>query len=243
MNITVSSPEHWENIYEYVKGIVGERTAYVTIEPVKRLKTLKQLGFIFGALITNLQAYYFDCTGDNYTADDLKEMLYQEIGIYKEKQYPNGKTYNSCITLSKMDTEQASRFINDVLNWIDNNTDLVLSPDVRYCWVHGVNSDDLENARRQLPEDCPEYLQYQRQSHCIHCGLYPSVPHHLRSGQYAGMAKKSPDWFSLPLCWACHDKIHESEEQVLANLKHIFCGYSVEDFCRLAFDRWLFKKF
>lgn len=243
MKVTISSPAHWENLFKYVRDLLRNHTVNVTFEPVKRYKTKKQLGFIFGAIISNLQVYYFDCHGVKYSADDIKDMLYLEVGQYEERQYPNGKSCNACITLSRMDTKQASEFINSVLNWIDNETECILSPDVRYCWVHNITESDLLNAQRDLPERSNPYLAYLRKSHCIHCGVFPSEPHHIRAGKYAGTAKKSPDWFSIPVCRDCHELAGQNEGLLINNLRHILCNLSIEQFCRLCFDRWYNKRF
>lgn len=243
MQFTISNEQHWENLFKYIKDLLKDKTLNITIETVKNYKTKKQLGFIFGAIITNLQVYYFDATGEKSSPEELKEMLYKETGIYQEKTYPNGKTYFECITLSKMDVNQASEFINNILNWIDEYTDCVLSPDVRYCWVHNITEKRIELANKFLPKTSTNYLRSMKRSFCINCGIFGCEGHHIRSGEYAGTAIKSPDWFSIPLCRDCHELAHRNEKQIIENLKHILGGLNLETFCMLCFDRWLNKRF
>ena len=246
MNVTVSNLEHLKNIFNHIAAIIKQnKTVNIEFSQVKKYKTLKQLGFIFGAIISNLQVYYYDCTGENWAIDDLKEMIYWELGIYQPKMLPNGASYFVGRTLSKMDINEATDFINNLLNWVDNSTDCILSPDVRYTWLHNIDDNYIRNIEllsQKWNKKQPEYLSYLRKSFCINCGIWGCEAHHLRGGEQSGTALKSPDYLALSVCNKCHSEVaHKSEKQLTENLKHILNGLSLETFCKLCFYRYLKK--
>ena len=246
MNVSVSNLEHLKNIFNHIAAIIKQnKTVNIEFSPVKKYKTLRQLGFIFGAIMSNLQVHYYDCTGENWAVDDLKEMIYWELGIYQPKMFPNGSTYYLGRTLSKMDIGEATQFINDLLDWVDTKTDCILSPDVRYTWLHNLKADYIRNVEllsKKWDRNQPEYLSYLRKSFCINCGIWGCQAHHLREGEQAGTALKSPDYLALSVCHKCHSEVaHKSEKQLAENLKHILNGLSLKTFCMLCFDRWLHK--
>tara|TARA_R100000781_G_scaffold2273_2_gene3693 strand:- start:2324 stop:2626 length:303 start_codon:yes stop_codon:yes gene_type:complete len=63
------------------------------------------------------------------------------------------------------------------------------------------------------------YLNWVASLACINCGIKDEtiVAHHLK-GCYAplsgGMGRKANDYFTMPLCFKCHDKLHKGDEDL-----------------------------
>ena len=56
-----------------------------------------------------------------------------------------------------------------------------------------------------------KYLQWVAEQPCIYCGQ-DSQAHHLRvQALGAGMGKKAPDYFTLPVCYTHHAECHSGE--------------------------------
>ena len=247
---TISNIEQFRKLFlfvanEYIlKGVIIN----IIVEPVKQFKTLKQLGFIFKVIIGSLQKYYLELHGKVYEVNVIKDYLYLRAGLKDKKQYPNGIEYEKTYRLSEMTIEQTTKFINNLLNLFDNDIefeDFRLPPSARYTWVLHVTDEDSERVKeKHFPKKSLEFLAHIRKQNCINCGVFGSEPHHLRSGGYAGMGLKSPDWFTIPLCRDCHENgAHRNEKALLENLRYVLKKKGVETFCRLCFDRWYNKRY
>lgn len=56
-----------------------------------------------------------------------------------------------------------------------------------------------------------KYLEWVSEQPCIYCG-HDSQAHHLRINVLgAGMGKKAPDYFTLPVCYTCHADCHNGK--------------------------------
>jgi ferredoxin len=57
-----------------------------------------------------------------------------------------------------------------------------------------------------------KYMEWVAEHPCIHCGTHPVQVHHLRSSSLgAGMGRKVPDYFTIPVCQQCHSDCHSLE--------------------------------
>ena len=52
-----------------------------------------------------------------------------------------------------------------------------------------------------------EYRAFIREHLCLKCGVAFTVAHHEGFGEQ-GVGIKAPDSYCVPLCEACHDKVH-----------------------------------
>jgi len=59
-----------------------------------------------------------------------------------------------------------------------------------------------------LPRKDPRWLEYVREQRCTLCGAIDCEAHHVRVPGYCGTALKPPDCCAVPLCRACHRRIH-----------------------------------
>jgi hypothetical protein len=241
MNFTCCNEDYAENIAKYIK----EQKKYpfnVSVEPIKQLKTKKQLGYIFGGLISALQVYFFDLQGNVYDSNCMKDWLYCKCGIRKPVMYPDGITRDEPITLSQMTVEETSEFINNILNFIDNDTDCILTPELRYCWLLHVSQKDLDFAGcYNFLERDESYLKHQGTLTCINCGISGTEAHHVKLTKYASQ-NKPPDWLTIPLCHQCHiGKVHQKGQSEVIKCINTY-KYDIEIFCKLAYLRWLYKK-
>ncbi|CAB4197129.1 Protein of unknown function DUF968 [uncultured Caudovirales phage] len=52
------------------------------------------------------------------------------------------------------------------------------------------------------------YLDWVKTLPCCSCHAPADDPHHMWSRGYNGHGSRSPDYFAIPLCRACHDGLH-----------------------------------
>lgn len=248
MNFTVTNKTYGKNVCSHINANIQDSKIYrISFEEIKQLKTLEQLGYIFGGLFKAIQKF-FSNLGHDYSVELIKEWIYYEIGVREFVYLPNGKQKEVIKTLSQMSKKEASEFINKVLFFIDESEclqDLVLPPELRYCWALHIEFADIENAYQvPLPDKDKHFLGYQAQQTCIRCGKKGVQVHHIQQG--SGYAKKNPDWFSLPVCYDCHiQHLHSdvAEKNFLKEIKPIIGGLDIQDFCRLNYQRWYWHIF
>jgi len=65
-----------------------------------------------------------------------------------------------------------------------------------------------------------DYLKFVSELPCANCGIKDGtiVPHHLRhryNPYSGGAAYKASDIFVMPLCFECHDKLHNGDRDVV----------------------------
>lgn len=242
MQLTITNEAYRETIFDDIRKI--PKFPYrIIYEPIKQMKTKDQLGFIFGGLFNVLRVYFYETQGETWTVDDIKTMLYHEVGIFQTKQYPNGMEYTNPITLSVMDKDQASEFISKVINWIESLDPVcILPPDLRNCWLLHVSEDDNEEIKHfNFPERDEYYLRYQRTLSCLYSGKYGYIDaHHVREEHYAGLSQKPPDWFTIPLLHEYHMLGHTQGFKDIINGLHLY-GFDIETYCKLAYMRWYNK--
>lgn len=219
----------------------------IIYEKTSAPKTIKQTGFIFGAIIRGLVDTFNDPSKDE---DFFKNTFYLACA----KQYPDfnrriitlfGDVKDMPLTLSQMNKEQTSKFIDFVLRLVRTSEyfqDVKLHPSIYYSWVNHITDETLEGLNGlQLPTRCQEYLDFQRDKACIWCGKGQGVEaHHLRNLQDGGVALKPPDWQTIPLCHDCHiGQLHsKGVEAFLNDTRWITSKISLEDFCKLEYLHW-----
>lgn len=75
-------------------------------------------------------------------------------------------------------------------------------------------ADTLED---EAPErvECKPYTLFIKDHACRGCGLDGDdiVPHHYRPAEPTGASSKPDDWFTLPACFQCHQKIEDGDEE------------------------------
>ena len=118
--------------------------------------------------------------------------------------------------------------------------DIILTPDVRHCWVHNVNLDDIRNIQRQkFPRIDREYLEYRRKQCCIVCGRFGCEAHHIRETDEAGVARKADDWQTISLCPEHHRMYHiRGQKWLYEQIEWILKYMDLEDFCACCYNRW-----
>lgn len=243
MNFTITNRAFAKSVLNTIGNQVQDGKIYrVSFDEVKSLKTQKQLGFIFGGIIKALRMY-FDRLGYDFTPEQIKEWLYEEIGVRETIFLPNGKQKTIIKTLSGMSKIDASNFIFQLLTFIDTSDaleDFILPPDLRYCWTNHIDGAMIEEMQQMtFPEKSEAYLKHQRQLTCIRCGRKGGQAHHIKRG--SGLGKKNPDWFSIPICEQCHvPYLHSKvgEPAFLEEIKNTIGGIDIELFCRLSYFMW-----
>lgn len=245
MNVTIYNKAQAKQILSGLFYNIADGKEYrLSFEEVKQAKTKKQLGFIFGGIVKSL-CLFFNDYGYNFTPEQIKEWLYSEIGVRETLFLPNGQQKEIIKTLSGMDKAEVSKFIFDVLRFIDESDALVnfiLPVDLRYCWVHNIDERIIEEVQQlKYPELDEKYLNYQRKQHCIRCGKVGHQAHHIKRG--SGLGRKNPDWFTIPICSECHQYLHSSvgEDAFLQEIKYIHNGLDIRLFCRVAYYLWKYS--
>lgn len=233
MNFCCSNEQYLRNVLsDLLRNYEKDSTINISYEVVKQQKTLKQLGFIFGGLIQAI-CRYFSGVGYDFPPYVLKEWLYQECGVYKTETLPNGQTFQSRKTLSEMTKKEASRFIEDVIFFIDSSeifSDFILPPDLRYCWTQNVDNERMQQIKeRSFSNFDSSYLIHQTKLTCVRCGARGGMVYHLNRAQ-------KRDFLSLPLCARCFDyAITYGESFIVKDIKAVLNGLSVDDFCTYAY--------
>lgn len=239
MQTIVSNKSELTNIARYcISEMKTGKTYSISFEEIKSNKTAKQLGFIFGGLVSALQSFYKDTEGEIFEKDVIKELLYDEIGIDSIMYLPTGKKVVYKKSLSKMTKEEASEFINRCIDWIDLNTECVLPIGLRYLWTAYISDEEIENLlKRRFPETDELYLAQLRKLHCLGCGKPATEVHHIREGVFAA-GKKNYDYMTIPICQNCHRLLHNlGEKSFIKGLANVTNGMSIEVFCKLLYQK------
>lgn len=253
MKLTLWNLSSAENAFVEIRKLIADgKPVNLDYDIAKKPKTKSQMGFIWGALISQIRSY-FEQSGMNLDEDDIMVLLYDKVaevipemvidrsGIFKLKR-------DYIKTLSKMDRELTSKFIDGVFTVIDTDplfSGLQLTPDVRYNWVFHVTEDDLRStASIKLPERDADYLDYVRTMPCILCGVqHRSEAHHAKVGQNIAVAMKTEDFRAIPLCHQCHLGIahQEGNAELERRLGFITSRFSLDEFTRICYCRWKFQ--
>lgn len=235
----ISNKSEFANLAkECLNSLKTGLTYSFSFENIKQPKSIKQLGFIFGGLISALQRFYLDLDGQEYDKELLKEMLYHFVGVTDTIFLPTGEKVSYRKTLSRMTKEEASEFINRCIVWIDSNTECILPIGLRYLWTQYVTDEEIERVMQApLPQKDELYLAQIRKRHCVGCGKPASEAHHIRQGVYA-LSKKNADYMAIPLCTNCHRTLHNlGEKRFLEGISNVTNNLNIEVFCRLLYHR------
>ncbi len=220
----------------------------ISYEKASKEKTYKQMGFIFAALIGQITDYFRSC-GFNIDEEDVKYKLYEDVSeivpeMVVDKQLFGGKPRIK--HLPEMDRELCSKFINGIFYVLDSKPmydGLKMHPSTFYNWVFHLDSEDVRIAQTaNMPERDADYLNYVRTLPCICCGIqHRSEAHHIRDTRTAGIAIKSPDWYTVPLCHNCHMGVAHGTG-FKAMMGWIPQNLGLYNFTRLCYLRWKNKK-
>ena len=236
MNFTCSNKIYLKNILNDIYRNSKDGDIWrISYEEVKQEKTIKQLGFIFGGLIKALIRFFEDL-GYTYSANIVKDWLYQECGQSLTITLPNGVERKYLKTLSSMTKQEAAKFINSIIDFVDNSPifeGFVLPPELRYSWTHNISAQEITNIRgANLYGFDSYYLDYQTKQNCIKCGASGGMVYHLKKPY-------QKDYYTLPLCAKCYDDVNTRGESYLAkDIKAVLNGLSLDDFTRLAYMRY-----
>ena len=138
------------------------------------------------------------------------------------------------------DRSLASKFIDCVFCLLDTDplyAGIKLHPSVFYNWVFHLDPEEVKWAKQNfMPERDSEYLDYIRTLPCICCGIqHRSEAHHIRDTRTAGVAIKSPDWYTVPLCHNCHLGVaHGTGWKKSMD----WIPLDLIDFCKICYIRW-----
>lgn len=243
MKITCYNESMLDSVCKDMYRLIEEKKAInVSFEEYHKPKSKKQLGFFFAAICDAVVEFYHQQGLDEWTTNAVKELFYSAVSPKRKMVRFNGDVYDYSLRMSEMDMKQMSEFIDNVLNLIERAPcfkNLVLTPDVRNCWVHNITDEDLRMLEFNGERKCPEYLEYRRKQCCIVCGAFGCEAHHIRETEEAGVARKADDWETISLCREHHRMYHTKgrkwlEEQISWILKYM----TLEEFCAICFNRW-----
>ncbi len=249
MNHTIFNKEQLNKIIRELLDIT-QFPFNLSYEIIKQVKTKRQLGFIWGGLLVDL-ANYKNEEGETlgeegrlrkWTPEDVKLWLYHNILGTAPIVLSTGEVIYYQKTMSNMDKEEMSEFITKVIDFVDENTDCILRPELRNTWLLHVDKpyyDQMESC--QYSQYDRGYLRYQSRQPCLYCGVRDRIsPHHLRREGQGGTATKPPDWLTIPLCYKCHDFLHRGNETEVIQGLSIY-KLDVKDYCKLCYAKWKLK--
>ena len=244
MKITCYNENMLEKVCSEMYLLLDQKKAInVSFEEYHKPKTKKQVGFFFAAICEAVVDYYHKMGLDEWNENAVKELFYSAVSPKKKMVRFNGEIYDYSMRISEMDRKQMAEFIDNVLILIERAEcfkDLILTPDVRHCWVHNVDIDDIRNIQRQkFPRIDREYLEYRRKQCCIVCGRFGCEAHHIRETDEAGVARKADDWMSLSLCAEHHRMYHiRGQKWLYEQIGWVLKYMDLEDFCACCYNRW-----
>lgn len=244
MKLTIYNENMLDNACMDMYRLLNEKKAInLYYEEYKSPKTKKQLGFFFSAICEAVVNYYHDKGLNEWNENAVKELFYSAVSPRKKMVRLNGEVYDYAIRISEMDRKQMAEFIDNVLILIERAEcfkDLILTPDVRHCWVHNIESYDLRNINKKLfPMSDKEYLEHRRKQCCIVCGRFGCEAHHIRETDTAGVARKADDWQTISLCPEHHRMYHaKGNKWLFCQILWILRYMDLEDFCACCYNRW-----
>jgi len=247
MQFTVTNDAFRDNIFDsYIEKV---RYPYnISIEPIKQMKTKKQLEYFWGGLVKVLSQYYFslgeaESEHKPLNPQVIKLTLYDEIGIYEPIRLLTGRETYRLIPMSEMTKEQMTEFISRVLDWMDALDPVcIIPPDLRLTWLLHITDEDVARAEKyKFPERNSLYLAYLRKQSCLYSGKYGCEAAHISLPGYGGMSQKSPDWLAIPLHYEVHKEAHGKGHSEIINGLNLY-NFDIVTYAKLAYLRWLYKK-
>lgn len=244
MDFIISNKAFAKNICAYIASQVKAGKEYeLSFNELRKSKTNRQRKYIF-AIFEAISKYFANLGNTFLTKEVVKDWIYQELGFYENLYLPNGQRIQTCKTISSMSVNEASDFIGRLLVFIDTSDvleDFILPPSLRYCWTLHVTDTQIKAAfNTKLPDKSESFLRWQRSLCCIRCGRKCGEVHHIKQG--SGLGRKNPDWFTIPLCSACHvPYLHSTigENCFISEISQTINKLNIEAFCRLNYLRWL----
>lgn len=226
-----------------------EKSVNLSYEITCKDKTKKQLGFIFGALVSGITDYFTNC-GFVIDKEDVKYYLYQEVAEIVPEMVVDKQIFGNkprIKHLGEMDRELCSKFIDGIFTVIDTKPiyeGLMLHPSVYFNYLFHLDPEEIKMAKDAvLPERDEDYLAYIHDQPCMVCGLqHRSHAHHAKIPRYVSNSKKTPDWTALPLCYLHHLQGAHSQGHGWLEEKLKWLPVDLETFCRINYIRWRNKQ-
>lgn len=244
MKITVYNENMLDNVCsEMYKLLENNKAVNLSYEEYHSPKTKKQMGFFFAAICDAVVEYYHQRGLNEWNVNAVKELFYNAVSPKKKMVRFNGEIYDYSMRISEMNRQEMAEFIDNVLILIERAEcfkDLILTPDVRHCWVHNVDIVDLKSIDKwNFPRRNSEYLEHRRKQCCIVCGRFGCEAHHIRETDDAGMALKANDWETISLCQEHHRMYHtKGNKWLFGQIQWILKYMDLEDFCACCYNRW-----
>lgn len=233
-----------EKVCSEMYRLLEEKKAInISFEEYHKPKTKKQVGFFFAAICSAVVDFYHKMGLREWNEKVVKEFFYFLVSPKQKMMRPNGEIYDYTMGISDMDRSQMAEFIDNVLITMERSDyfkDIILTPDVRHCWVHNVKLDDIRNIeKKKFPRIDKEYLEYRRKQCCIVCGRFGCEAHHIRETDNAGVARKADDWETISLCPEHHRMYHiRGQKWLESQISWILNYMDLEDFCACCYNRW-----
>lgn len=244
MKCTIQNPEQWAGHKAEIDRIVNAgKMVNLSYEPAKAQKTKAQMGFVFGAILSQVQLYLYEC-GTLVSPKAVRNHFYIQVAKILPDIVESSSLWANetrIMHIDEYDKETMSKFIDACFTVLDTDPLLAgikLTPDTYFNWVFHTDPEIIRNAQQsQFPQHDQNYLNYIRTLPCIICGIqHRSEAHHLKHPKLCGLTQKAPDWAALPLCHKCHMGIaHGTGFKDRMNWLPI----DIIDFLRLNYMRYL----
>ena len=245
MNYIITNESKLNNVFEEIKRELKnnkDKMLNLSYDFSSRPKTLKQLKFYFGGLISAIKRHFIELYGKEYETDIIKEMLYNEVGITEELICPNGKVLQENKRISRMTVQEMSEFIEKTIDFCDEYG-IILQPELRYLWIYNLSPqiiEEVENTKFKEKDD--DYLRYIRKQKCLICGASRCEAHHIKDKNIIGLGMKTPDYYAISLCSEHHRNYnggHITTEDLKKECRFIFDYLTPKQFCKLQYKRYL----
>ena len=246
---------HLRNVCVEIGRKIKEGKRFVLkFEEVTKRKSQKQLGNLFGNLLTPFTDYLTKEYGLEINTLALERKLVEMYSIESEEpsteysfDFVEMQPVVVPTRLSDMNTAQAAAFTNWCVEFIrERFPDLNLPPYIDYLWMNNITEAKINQvvyASQKFPQEDKAYLYYIRQQPCIVCCAAKEAcqAHHLRDVTLGtGVATKAADYFALPLCNSCHQVLHDKGTKELEVLiEPILNDHPIGLFCKLCYYRWV----
>ena len=114
-------------LYEYLRDCPPEPVLCVTVAKYRKDTSAEQRGYLFGVVFKTIADHIEDSIGDHYTTDEIYQWMLDEYGVDRIVTI-NGKPKVIKLSLSHMKVDQASAFIERVIQHAAMNMDLPIPP-------------------------------------------------------------------------------------------------------------------
>ena len=250
----VYNTPHLKNVFIEINRRIKQGERFVLrFDKVTKRKSHRQLRNLFGNIITPLSVFLSAEYGINIEAQALERELVAKYSAQDDNPVVmhgfDFETMQPTIVptrLSEMSVIQAGEFTDWCITYIRNKfSDLSLPPYIDYLWMNNLTEKKIDqvvhDSTRWKVRD-PQYLDFIRSKPCIVCGRSSQrcEAHHINDITVGGgMAEKVPDHYTVPLCHECHQTLHNTGTQELAELiAPVLHEQELIIFCKMCYYRW-----